>query len=178
MLTLDDVAKGITYNKTPYTTNDRFSVLVPDIQSQHKFFSVNNYTHKFINKGEQNQYKETSSRKTSEQIKNETYNKDNVFTNPIIDKKKQFTFDSGRPKTSRIYSGNERAIASRRIQTRLKEKLARVVTPNSALGSSRRPETCKVQKIPFMKVLKLPTGEVVKLNDKTYLKNTYGGSYI
>eukprot|EP00826_Nyctotherus_ovalis_P052915 TRINITY_DN6794_c0_g1_i7.p1 TRINITY_DN6794_c0_g1~~TRINITY_DN6794_c0_g1_i7.p1 ORF type:complete len:236 (-),score=42.85 TRINITY_DN6794_c0_g1_i7:161-868(-) len=48
--TLDDIAVGITYNKEPYTTNNRFSVVTPDLPSQHKFFTVDNYTHWYLKK--------------------------------------------------------------------------------------------------------------------------------
>lgn len=51
MKTLDDFAVGINYNKEPYTSNNRFSVVVPDLESQHKFFTVDNYTHKYITNG-------------------------------------------------------------------------------------------------------------------------------
>ena len=50
VVTLDDFAVGIDYNKEPYTTNNRFSVITPDLSSQHKFFTVDNYTHRFLNK--------------------------------------------------------------------------------------------------------------------------------
>lgn len=48
--TLDDFAVGINYNKEPYTTNNRFSVITPDLPSQHKFFTVDNYTHWYLKK--------------------------------------------------------------------------------------------------------------------------------
>eukprot|EP00826_Nyctotherus_ovalis_P033719 TRINITY_DN2745_c0_g5_i1.p1 TRINITY_DN2745_c0_g5~~TRINITY_DN2745_c0_g5_i1.p1 ORF type:complete len:255 (-),score=41.38 TRINITY_DN2745_c0_g5_i1:150-914(-) len=60
MQTLDDFAVGINYNKEPYTSNNRFSVVVPDMQSQHKFFTVDNYTHKYITKGRYDLPKEES----------------------------------------------------------------------------------------------------------------------
>eukprot|EP00826_Nyctotherus_ovalis_P040076 TRINITY_DN3906_c0_g3_i1.p1 TRINITY_DN3906_c0_g3~~TRINITY_DN3906_c0_g3_i1.p1 ORF type:complete len:171 (-),score=41.65 TRINITY_DN3906_c0_g3_i1:53-565(-) len=50
METLDDIAVGITYNKEAYTANPRFSVITPDMPSQLKFLTVDNYTHRYINK--------------------------------------------------------------------------------------------------------------------------------
>lgn len=49
-ITIDDIAKGVKYNEEPYCTNANFSVITPDIQSQQKFFTVNNYTHKYLAK--------------------------------------------------------------------------------------------------------------------------------
>ena len=49
-ITLDDIAMGITYNNEPYTSNKKFSVIIPDIESQHKFFTIQNYTHKYLEK--------------------------------------------------------------------------------------------------------------------------------
>ena len=49
-ITLDDIAVGVTYNNEPYTSNNRFSVITPDVPSQQKFFTVENYTHKYLEK--------------------------------------------------------------------------------------------------------------------------------
>lgn len=69
--TLDDIALGITYNKEPYTTTERFSVITPDIESQHKFFTVKNYTHHFMTKlpeGEDNPGNKAEAKKAWTQI--------------------------------------------------------------------------------------------------------------
>ena len=58
MKTLDDFAVGINYNKEPYTSNNKFSVVVPDLKSQHKFLTVDNYTHKYITQGRYDKMKE------------------------------------------------------------------------------------------------------------------------
>ena len=57
-ITLDDIATGINYNNTPYTYNDKFSIVTPDIQSQQRFFTINNYTHKYLTKEKRSPYVE------------------------------------------------------------------------------------------------------------------------
>ena len=49
-ITLDDIAKGISYNKDPYLSSDKFAVITPDAGSQKKFFGTENYTHKYLEK--------------------------------------------------------------------------------------------------------------------------------
>ncbi len=49
-ITLDDIAKGITYSNAAYLSTDRFAVLTPDVKSQRRFFDVENYTHKYLEK--------------------------------------------------------------------------------------------------------------------------------
>lgn len=49
-IALDDIAKGITYNKEPYLEAARFAIMTPDINSQRKFFTTQNYTHKYLEK--------------------------------------------------------------------------------------------------------------------------------
>jgi len=61
---IDDIAKGITYNKEPYTSNKKFSVITPDIPSQLKFFTVNNYTHKYLEKEKRSPFVEYTPKKT------------------------------------------------------------------------------------------------------------------
>lgn len=59
VVTLDEFAVGIDYNKDPYTTNNRFSVIVPDLPSQKKFFTIDNYTHWYLDKLRPNPYANT-----------------------------------------------------------------------------------------------------------------------
>jgi hypothetical protein len=49
-ITLDDIAKGVTYNPTPYQKGDKFEVVTPDVTSQQRFYTINNYTHKYLEK--------------------------------------------------------------------------------------------------------------------------------
>jgi len=49
-ITIDDIAVGVGYNEEPYSSNKRYSVITPDISSQQKFFTVDNYTHKYLAK--------------------------------------------------------------------------------------------------------------------------------
>jgi len=49
-ITIDDIAKGVSYNQEPFSQAKKFEVIVPDVPSQQKFFDVNNYTHKYLEK--------------------------------------------------------------------------------------------------------------------------------
>lgn len=62
-ITLDDIAVGVTYNKDPYNSNKKFSVITPDIPSQQKFFTVDNYTHKYLEKEKRSPFVEYTSKK-------------------------------------------------------------------------------------------------------------------
>ncbi len=57
-ITLDDIARGITYKDEPFNKANRFVVLTPDAESQQKFFYVNNYTHKYLTKEKRSLYVE------------------------------------------------------------------------------------------------------------------------
>jgi hypothetical protein len=49
-ITLDDIAKGISYNNDPYLDGDKFAIVTPDPGSQKKFYGTQNYTHKYLEK--------------------------------------------------------------------------------------------------------------------------------
>jgi len=68
-ITLDDIAKGIEYNKEPYSTAKNFSVMAPDVTSQQKFYDVNNYTHKYLEKEPRSLLIEYKSKKPAVPIK-------------------------------------------------------------------------------------------------------------
>ena len=57
-LALDDVSKGVSYNKDQYPANDKFAVLTPTNEGQKRFFEINNYAHKNLDKEKQSPFVE------------------------------------------------------------------------------------------------------------------------
>eukprot|EP00826_Nyctotherus_ovalis_P050260 TRINITY_DN6144_c0_g1_i3.p2 TRINITY_DN6144_c0_g1~~TRINITY_DN6144_c0_g1_i3.p2 ORF type:complete len:174 (+),score=36.33 TRINITY_DN6144_c0_g1_i3:156-677(+) len=167
--TLDDIAVGITYNKDPYTTNERFSVVTPDLPSQHKFFTVNNYTHWYLEKKRHFDYgdgegKEREKKKKMVSMANTQQQKEGSGVNTRAGKKRSNLVRAG-------------AACMGYNTARLPKKSFGPLTKKCFACSSSE-EASPAPVVSYMKVKRMSDGTIVKLTNEGYSRTAYGGFYM
>ena len=190
MVTLDDFVVGIDYNKEPYTQTERFAVITPDMPSQHKFFTVDNYTHRYLNRhdydktgasgfGRTGGVRGTSNIDPRAGMEKSGYAKGEGQYNAM---------DGNASKTNLGKAGaacmnyNKSARGKYMTNSLYETKPFKMPGPLTkrcfaCTFQEDVAKTCKIPTISYVRVRKMPNGEMVKLTNEGYSRTTYGGFY-